>query len=1031
MKKKFFENKWRDTWRKALCLLCILSCGTLVAIAQKRVSGTVTDVADGEPIIGANVVEKGTTNGIVTDPDGKFSLTVSDNATLAISYIGYTSREITVGNQSVLSITLEEDSKALEEVVVTALGIKRAKKALGYSTQELSADALLESRTPSVANALIGKVAGAQITESGMGITGSTRIVIRGASSLSGKNQPLWVVDGIPIDDSSPAVTALANDWTADPDRAGMASQLNLDDVESISILKGPSASALYGIRAGNGVVLVTTKKGVSGRWTVSWNSNYTSDRISSLPEMQNKYGQGTGGLYDVNFEGSWGPEMDGRSVTNFRGETSSFVPHPDREKQFYQPGHGFTNTVSLSGGNDIANVRISLNDSRNTAIVPENELSRESIDLHGSLKLWKRLSVSAKANYITETNKNLPSTGQYSTMNQLMLMARSVSYEELTPSRVNGQHINWVPDNAFYINPRFAPEWNTSSQRTDRLLGYISADLEISKTLSVSAKSGLDYYGIHYRSKSYPWEPTGSRNFTVKQGFVLENNSDVLLKYNQRFGKFDVGVNAGASRMYQNQYTLSTEAPYQKGESFFSIANGSSLTVKETALEKSTNSVYGMANFAYDDYLYLDLTARNDWASTLPKDNWSFFYPSVSLGYVFSDMMDKMGSTLPDWVTFMKLRGSWAQVGHDTDPYKLAALYTVSSRGPNGVPYATTPTEIPLSGLKPEMTTSVEVGADLRFFNNRLGLDVTYYDAKTKNQILSVSVGMASGAEKKTINAGEVENKGIEIMLNAIPIKTKDFTWDVTVNYARNRNQVNELVDGLPFWQLGESQMVRLRAVPGEPFGDIYCRKLKRNDAGQLIVTDQGLPIVNSDYEKVGNINPDWYGSISNAFSYKSFTLRALIDGKIGGDVVSMTESVLNFAGNGARTLDRSNIVVDGVTESGQKNTTEISAQTYWTLVSGGWGRSGIADEYLYDASFIKMREISLTYRFPQKWMAPLHVSNLSLALQGRNLFYILRHTPGTNPEATYGRSDAVQGWELSTLPETRSFGLNLNLTF
>lgn len=999
-----------------------------VAQQQKnQVNGTVTD-ANGEPIIGANVVEKGTTNGIITDLDGKFSLEVSPNASLEISYIGYLSQTIAVKGKNQLQITLHEDTQNLDEVVVTALGIKRDKKALGYSTQDLKADDLLESRTSSLANTLVGKVAGAQISESGSGMGGSTRIIIRGSSSLSGNNQPLWVVDGIPIDDSQPST--VSNDWGGS-DRAGMASQLNPDDIESISILKGPSASALYGSRAGNGVVLVTTKKGSAGKWTVSLNSNFTSDVIAYTPEYQNTYGQGSNGVYNVEADASWGPVMDGRNVTNFRGNEVPFTAQKNREKDFFRNGTGFTNTIAMSGGNETSNVRLSFNDSRNKGVTPNHSLNRTGIDLSGSLTLWKKLKVSAKANYITERVENPPSTGHYSIMNQLLLMPRNIRIADLSPSRVNEEHINFIPNNAFNFNPMFKIEWNSSFSATNRLLGYISADLEITKDLSLSGKTGMDFYAITNESKGYPTEPSRYREYSTGQSNFREHNSDVLLKYAKTIDKYFIGANVGGSIMYRKSRSVSVTSPNQKGPDFFSLSNGSNITATESISEKKIQSVYGMLNLGFDDYIYLDVTARNDWSSTLPQDNWSFFYPSFSLSYIPTEMLLKMDKSLPDWLTYAKVRGSWAQVGNDTDPYRLASVFTVSAKGTNGAAYGRYPTEIPLSDLKPEITTSYEVGADVRFFNNRFGVDFTYYKGKTKNQILSLNVGIVSGANTKLINAGEVQNQGVELMINAVPIQTNNFTWDLTLNYSKNKNKVIELADGIPYWKIGSSQMAEVRAYPGEPFGELYARTFKRDDNNQIIVGDDGSPIIENVFQRVGNITPDWMGSIANEFRYKNVGLKVLVDGRFGGKVMSFTESIINANGNGKRTEDRADIIVPGVREDGTPNTTAISAQSYWQTVSGSWGRYGIADEYLYDATFVKLRELSLSYVLPKKWLSPIAISNAVVSFQARNLFYIYRDTPGTNPEGSQGRLDSVQGYEFMSMPETRSFGVNVNVTF
>ena len=994
---------------------------------QKTIMGVVMDT-NGLPVIGANVVEKGTTNGVITDLDGNFSLEISINASLEISYIGYLSQTIKVGNNTQLQVTLHEDTQNLDEIVVTALGIKRDKKALGYSTQDLKAEELLESRTSSLANTLVGKVAGAQISESGIGMGGSTRVIIRGSSSLSGNNQPLWVVDGIPIDDSQPG--SVSDDWGGS-DRAGMASQLNPDDIESISILKGPSASALYGSRAGNGVVLVTTKKGSTGKWTVSLNSNFTSEVIAYTPEYQNTYGQGSNGVYNVESDASWGPVMDGKDVVNFRGNEVPFSAQKNREKDFFNNGTGFTNTIALSGGNDISNVRLSFNDSRNKGLTPKHSLNRTGIDLSGSLTLWKKLKLSTKANYITERVENAPSTGHYSTMNQFLLMPRNIRIADLSPSRVNEQHINFIPNNAFNFNPMFGPEWNNSFSTTNRLLGYISADWEITKELSLSGKTGMDFYAVNGESKSYPTEPSRFRTYSTSQSNFREHNSDILLKYAKTFGKYFIGANVGGSIMYRKISGISVTSPNQKGPDFFSLSNGSNIQASESKSEKKIQSVYGMLNLGYDDYIYLDITARNDWSSTLPQDNWSFFYPSFSLSYIPTEMFLKMGKSLPDWLTYAKLRGSWAQVGNDTDPYRLASIFTISPRGTNGATYARYPTQIPLSNLKPEITSSYEFGTDVRLFNNRFGIDFTYYKGKTKNQILSLNVGVISGANTKLVNAGEVQNQGVELMINAIPVQTNNFTWDLTLNYSKNKNKVIELADGIPYWRIGKSEMAEVRAYPGEPFGELYARTFKRNENNQILVGDDGSPIIETVFQRVGNINPDWLGSIINDFKYKNLGLKILIDGRFGGKVMSFTESIINANGNGKRTENREDIIVPGVKKDGAQNTTPISAQSYWQTVSGAWGRYGIADEYLYDATFVKLRELSLSYVLPKKWLSPIAVRNAVVSFQARNLFYIYRATPGTNPEGAQGRLDSVQGYEFMSTPETRSFGFNINVTF
>ncbi|TKG95814.1 SusC/RagA family TonB-linked outer membrane protein [Puteibacter caeruleilacunae] len=1029
--------------QKLLLVFLLLNVVFAQAWAQQTITGTVTSKDDGEALPGVNVIVKGTTTGITTDLDGKYSLVVSDDATtLVFSFIGMTTQEVEIAGRTVVNVQMTAEALGVDEVVVTALGIKRDKKALGYAVQEVKGEALTEVRTTSVANALQGKVAGVNFSQSGSGLGGSTRVTIRGNSSLNDNNNPLWVVDGVPIDDSQQREGS--GEWGGS-DGAGAASQLNSEDIESISVLKGASAAALYGSRAANGVILVTTKKGKAGALKVNFNTNYTVEKVTDYYDFQNVYGQGNGGTYSPSSKTSFGPKMEGQMIDNWREGRSSYAmtPQTSRVEDFYRNGTNLTNNLAISGGSEKTTFRLSLMDSRNKGITPFHELNRQSADLNSGIVAWDKLKINAKVNFIKEKVKNRPYMGEYGTMMQFVFMPRSIRLEDLNPGlNEDGQQILYGGATSTYSNPYYQVQYGRN-ERTDRyrVISILSADWEINDMLTFSTKAGVDYYRDQDKEFGHQDNFGDGGSYKLAEKNFREVNVDALLKFNKQLNDdWTIGLNVGTSVMNTKKESVTNTAKNLIVKGLYTLGNGESVDTSEGYSEKEIQSVYGFGNIAYRNWAYLDFTARNDWSSTLPSDNRSFFYPSISASFVVSDMLKDWGKDLPVWISFAKVRASWAQVGNDTNPYRTRSTYSLKQNGTNETTYANKPDNLPFSDLKPEEQTSRELGFDIRLFNNRIGLDLAMYNTSTKNQILSIETPSTSGYKKRWINAGEIENKGIELALNIVPVKTENFNWDMTLNWSKNKNKIVELSKeySIEKFGLGGTRLLDVYAIEGGEYGEIWGKKtFVRDEAtGKVIVDENGMPYTSGGKRKVGSINPDWLGSISNRLTYKNFFMTMLIDIKKGGDLISMTDAHGTSVGTGLRSLDgrEGGFVVDGLvgssdgTNSGQQNTVKVDPESYWANIGGAYG---VAEAFMYDAGFVKMRELSIGYSLPSSILNGTPFSSIKASLVGRNLFFIYRDTPGTNPEGSNGRKDEQQAYEISSLPVTSTFGFNLNFTF
>ncbi len=1055
--------------------LALLLCGA--SMWAQTITGRVTDTG-GEPLIGVNILEKGTQNGTISDIDGNYSLEISGYpAILVFSYTGYAPIEENVEGRTVVNISLEE-GLALDEVVVTALGISREKKALGYSVEEVDGSELTEARENNVIKQLSGKVAGVNVTNAATGPAGSSRVVIRGNSSLGGNNQPLYVVDGVPIDNSNLGSAGMWGGY----DLGDGLSSINPDDIETISVLKGPSATALYGTRAQNGVILITTKKGTRRGLGVEVNSNFVWENpLDFYNDIQLDYGAGTEGQKPETAEealetgrSSWGAPVDGSSVVQFDGSFAPYSPNETATRQVYGSGHTFTNTLALSGGSDVATFRLSASDLRNTGMFENTGYDRNTITARGTSNLGTDLiTVDAKLSYINERANNRPALSDTphnpGHLNELASTVNLDILKEKDP--ITGEYPPMYSTSIYRVNPYFGVYNQYNGDTRDRLQGFALARLNFTDWISLQLRAGTDWYTFRrtqWDSENTPHLSRPGRIFE-RESRVRENNYDFLINFNKSVGQdWNISANVGGNHLRQTSEDMNLNGQEFIIPGLYTVGNTAFPSNSYGYSEKVVNSLYGAAQIGWKNFLYLDLTARNDWSSTLPKENNSYFYPSASLSFVFSDAFDFSSNFL----SFGKLRLSAAQVGGDTDPYALDLTYQVVGQPHLGNPQGQiVQGTIPLANLKPTNTESFEAGLDLRFFNGRVGLDVTYYNMSTKDQILSTTVSSTSGYGAVTVNAGEIQNKGVELLLTANPIRTAGgFNWDIAFNFARNQNKVVALDDEgkLEALRLGESRQRNtfVEARIGQPYGAIVGRPYLRNDAGQIVYNANGIPVA-GDLEILGVGVPDWTGGLTNTFSYKGFTLSALLDMRFGAELHSMTNLTMYGTGKHINTLEKGadhpdanhpsyddddarmgwarseqernaagvsedewdptgGVYVSGVNEDGEAFARFVDPQIYYGNLS-----STISEEFIYSADFVMLRQATLSYTLPQSLVENTPFQNVTLSLVGRNLFYLFKDVPNVDPEAAYNTGNGGQGLEYATIPTSRSFGLNLNLRF
>ncbi|WPP51532.1 SusC/RagA family TonB-linked outer membrane protein [Catalinimonas niigatensis] len=1034
-------------------LLIVTILITHLSYAQDRnISGTVTAYEDSSPLPGVNVLVKGTSIGTITDIDGKFSLSVSPEAeTLVFSFIGLTGQEVAIGNQEEFNVSMTQDIQSLSEVVVTAFGLEREKKALGYSVQSVGGEDIAKVPTQSVVNNLSGKVAGLQVAGNSTP-GGAPEFVIRGFSSVAGNNQPLIVIDGVPMQQSSNATF----DERGDNQRyGGGISEIDPNNIAEMSVLKGPNAAALYGSRAANGVILITTKSGAGKKGIgVDVNVSTTFDDPLVKPKFQNTYGGGTGGRswYADGWSGtvdgiqgsagtdeSWGAPLDGRLVRHWWSgtETAPLVPEPDNWEQFWDTGVTQNGSVALSAGNDNGSFRLSLGRTQQDGIAHNNNYWRNNFRLNSNYNFTDKLSVTAMGEYIKSGSDNRG----YQSGQEFIWHHRHTNFDQLRNYRDyedvhiqpvgNDEPPNW--QHTYFTNPFFWEEVLVKPNEKDRFLGNIALNYEFNDWLSLMARSGTDIWTDTRISVNGYARTRGSFRAGTYSEEVLrrqETNSDFIFTIDKDFGTaFSVVTQLGGvnrvnyyKRNYASVDQLSIDGIYNLG-------NNASPNINESLIQESTiNSLFASAQFGFNNYLFLDVTGRNDWSSTLPTGSNSFFYPSVSLSAVITDMLDVQSEIL----SFAKIRASWAQVGNDADPYMLQQVYQPEGLWDGSIPKFSESKEIANRELKPETTTGIEVGADFRFLNGRLGLDVTYYDQSTEDQILAVDISRASGYTSRVLNAGEITNKGVEVMLSGTILQLPGgLTWDASVNFARNRNEVVELADGLTSLTLWSIRGASLEARVGEAYGNLYGNKLARTEDGEVIFRN-GLPYNIPGQHVIGNITPDWIGGISNTITFKGVSVSALIDIKKGGDIYDMGSSIARVTGvleesvvgreEGVIGLGVKNI---GTEEAPQyvPNDVVASARGFYSYYSG----RQFHEAAVMDGSYVKLREASVGYQLPSSWFDNMFLQSARFSIVGRNLAIFHKNASHIDPEI----SAADLGYNYGQLPSTRSIGFNLNVKF
>ncbi|MCY4204153.1 MAG: SusC/RagA family TonB-linked outer membrane protein [Bacteroidetes bacterium] len=1031
------------------------------------VSGIVVSAFDNEPLPGASVLETGTLNGTATDVDGTFSLNVSSSdASLSVTFIGYLTQTIAIEGRDYITISLEEDTGLLEEVVVTAGGIERKERALGYSVTEIGGEDLREARENNVANSLSGKVAGVVVTKPATGPAGSSRVIIRGASSLGEDSQPLYVVDGVPIDNTT---LGSAGMWGGSDGGDGIGS-INPDDIEKISVLKGPSAAALYGTRAKNGVILITTKSATPGVGLgIEFSSNTTFENVLVNTDWQTEYGQGTTVLDEdkpdtwlgekptsvdealSTADVSWGPRFDGKQSLSWDGSQQPYSLASDPVKSFYNTGLTTTNSLALTTANDISSLRIGLSHLQNEGISPNSGITRTSVSLRGASKFGSKLSADAKMNLIREYVINRPrlSDSPGNANYSVYQLARNVNVESLKCPPEDPQCTEYGQDvdgtelhrglfgNTFQQNPYWAAHQYKNQDEDLRFLGFVSLAYQFAEGIQLRGRLGGDTYTTR-RTGLTPWgtayQPNGSQN---EQEFrITEINTDFLLTVDRSItSRIGIQATAGGNLLYREREDLTLSGRNYSVPGLEVVTNQGQRSNGYGYSEKQINSLYGSAEIALDDFLYLTLTARNDWSSTLPTENNSYFYPSIGASLVLTDALN-----LPDWVSFAKLRASWAEVGGDTSPYQLALTYGLGGSHLGQPRGNIAQGSIPLSGLKPSSTVGIEGGFDVRFLENRLGIDFTYYSESATDQILSTTISSASGFGSQVINAGEISNKGIELLITTTPIRQGDWRWNLDLNFARNRNEVIELVEGQTSLVLGEARHRGnfVTADVGEPYGSIKGRKYLRQNVpsggsdcdstGPIVHDSDGLPIRTSDLCVLGNGSPDLSGGVRSALRWRSLSLNMLFDFRFGGELFSVTNSAGYVNGLHKNTLqgrETGYIIGEGVDEAGQPNNVKVDPQDYFSEIGGGT----IGEEFVYDASFVKLREVQINYNLPSRLFARTPVKFVSISLVARNLWLIHSNVDNIDPESLYNSTNRGIGLEHSGVPQTRSVGFNLNV--
>ena len=1046
-----------------LLLCCLLFICSSLHAQQTDIKGIVSD-SSGEPLPGVSISIKGTTFGTITNMDGQFTIRAKKGNTLIFSFIGYQTVE-QKATDTPMKVTLQESSVQVDEVVVTALGIKKEKKALAYSVTEVKSEELNRVKVSNIANSLVGKVAGVNVVKPASGVMGSSRITIRGNGSLNGSNQPLYVIDGVPMNNGN---YGQAGEWGGFDAGDGISS-INSEDIESMSVLKGGTAAALYGSRAANGAIVITTKKGTAGKVRVEYNMSYTKDSpILKNNDLQWEYGCGANGMnpdqlaiatgagYGMTPEQaisqlaptlakqmsvmSFGSKMDGSNVTQYDGISRPYSPTARNNfKDFYDNAWSVTNNIAVSGGNEKIQFRVGAGDQRFHDMQPNSKLERNNITLNLTSRMNEHFSLKANIMYVRERAKNRPNLGDITSNANASLWQLAPNYGLSDMKITNDDGTEYeVNAQGYVINPLFVVYKNSQKDAKDRIIGSVEVQYNFTPNWYLRGRAGGDM--INRRAENVtPW---GTARGAVKEGNISnsaeyhgEFNTEAIAGYTNSFKDGLVSVDAfiGWNTMASWSDATSSYGDQFVVPGFNTINNTKTKSGGHSTSESYINSLFGQAEMSYKSMIYLTLTGRNDWFSALSyKGKTSpnhIFYPSVGLGFILSEAIQ-----MPSWFPYLKLRGSWAQSGGAVGAYQLGLTYSHADA------YCKYPVgsidngTIPNLNLKPLTSISYEGGFEARFFNNRFGIDFTYYVRNTKDDIVNAGISTASGYGNVKINAGKVNNHGIELLLTGTPILSSHFRWDTSFNFAYNKSEIKRITDDVTEFELAKSRTGHdsdncgpawIYQQVGQPYGIIRGVTFKRNDKGEIMY-ENGLPM-KGEIEKLGeSVHPYTLG-FSNSFECHGFTLSFLLDGKFGGKMYSQTNAHMIMFGRHADTLPgrEEGIIAQGVKEDGvTPNDVKVTAMKYYMALSG------ITENCIYDASFIKLRELSFGYNFPTKWIRKIGLSALSLSVVGRNLWNIYDKVPLVDPESSFN-IDNGQGFESYGLPASRSIGFNLNVKF
>jgi TonB-linked SusC/RagA family outer membrane protein len=1010
------------TWLTLLLLLCLPGLG----LAQTpTLTGKVTD-AKGSALPGVTVIVRGTQQGTSTDASGAYSIAAPDTASLVFSSIGFTPQTIAVRSRRVVNVTLGENTQELGEVVVTALNVARERKTLGYSVTEVKGETLTQARETNVANSLVGKVAGLNVNSTSGGAGSSSNVIIRGVSSLNQTNQPLYVINGVPVE-SQPSIANTGGQYDNAPDLGDAISNINPDDIESMSVLKGAAASALYGYRAKAGVILITTKSAKNNDG-IEFNSNYVVERIYNLTDWQYEYGQGANNIKPTTATGaaqvgnsSWGGRLDGSNVVQFDGTVRPYVAQKDNLQNFYRTGSSWTNTLAFSKAFTGGSVRLSASNLANKAVVPNSGLDRQTFNFVGTFDPFKHLTIDARANYILEQADNRPilADGAGNANFNVAFLPTSLDVRSLEPMvNADRSELQYNTGNPYNTNPYFAAYKFVNDTRRERLLSSVSARYAFDNGLFLQGRVGRDGYTDRFTSvtpSGTGYLPTGKitelttqftdlnadglvgKTFTVGGDFTFTPN----LGTSYRRTKSEAFQNIGSDLAVFGVNTLGN-AKNKSAQSFFS--------------DQEIQSVYGSLDLSYKEFLFLTATTRRDWFSTLATpgtdNDLSVTYPALSGSFVFSELVR------PEFLSFGKIRAGFSKVGQATNPYQTQLSYAFLPTSLNGLPLGIISPDninIPNRSLLASKATEFEIGTELAFVKNRVRLDLTFYKKKSSNEIVYAPASISSGYQGAVLNSGEMENKGVELLLTVQPIRTTDFTWTSSFNAAYNKNTVLSLAAGQQqsVYATSRSGVGFVGQIVGLPYGQVLAYDYKYNPDGSIATTPNGVP-ARGDLKSFGTAFHPWTEGWSNDFVYKHLSLGVLIDGKFGGKIFSATDYYGTLFGLHKKTLEN---------REGTFGSDNIDAATYYSTLA-----NNVSKDFVQNADFIKLRQVTLGYSFPSSLFGN-HIQRLTVSLVARNLAFLKRKTDNIDPEGNYNAF--AQGLELGGVPPVRTFGLNLNAKF